>query len=376
MTTNRNTDPTTAPIEVFRSGRHTDTAGRTVAFTDADLAQLAESYDPAVHEAPIVVGHPEVDAPAYGWVQGLRVEGGTLLAQPKQVDPAFAELVRAGRYKRVSVSLYSPDAPNNPKPGSWYLRHVGVLGAQPPAVKGLKPISFASGEEGVVELAETWTLGIVGSALRRMREFMLTQFGQETADRVLPSGDLDLISDAPSLPMPPPTPAYSEPGPTDTPKKDDPMPDQDRAAELAAREKELVRREAAVAELERQRHREQAVQFADELVAASQLPKASRELVVQLLGTLADPKVDLTKPLAFCEVGEVVPADALKALLKGMPRQVAFGEVAGDGIERVDLTDHRSITRGAEALIKAEADKGHALSFADAVVRISREAQQ
>lgn len=360
-------------MQVFRAGRHVDMAGRAVTFSDADVAALAESYDPALHEAPIVVGHPEVDAPAYGWVRALRLDGAILLAEPHQVDPAFAELVRAGRFKRVSISLYSPAAPNNPKPGGWYLRHVGVLGAQPPAVKGLKPIAFAAAEDGVVDLAETWSLGIVASLLRRMREMLIAQFGQEQADRTLPAAEIDAVAEAmPPLP-PAPGPAYAD---DPTPKEEELMPDQDREAALAAREQEIARREAAIAERERERRREDAVRFADGLVEASRLPQASRGLVVQLLDTLADPAVDLAKPLSFGEAGEMVPADALKALLNGLPPAVTFGEVAGGGVPRADLSDHHSITRAAEALIKAEADKGHALSFAEAVRLVEKEGKQ
>ncbi|MES8739309.1 hypothetical protein U6S59_12380, partial [Cutibacterium acnes] len=57
----------TAPsIEIFRAGRHVDMSGREIEFTREDLAELASSYDPAVHEAPVVVGQPKTNAPAYG----------------------------------------------------------------------------------------------------------------------------------------------------------------------------------------------------------------------------------------------------------------------------------------------------------------------
>ncbi|OYW21050.1 MAG: hypothetical protein B7Z43_11640, partial [Sphingomonas sp. 12-62-6] len=45
---------------------------------EADLAATAAAYDPAKFEAPIVVGHPALDAPAYGWVRGLAFAEGTL----------------------------------------------------------------------------------------------------------------------------------------------------------------------------------------------------------------------------------------------------------------------------------------------------------
>ena len=106
-----------------------------------------------MHEAPIVIGHPSDNAPAYGWVSGLSFdEGAGLEAEPAQVEAQFAEMVADGRFKKVSASFYTPESASNPAPGVYYLRHVGFLGAQPPAVKGLKPVAFAEDDEGVVEL--------------------------------------------------------------------------------------------------------------------------------------------------------------------------------------------------------------------------------
>jgi len=114
-------------FEIFKVGTHTNSAGDTREWTLEDLEKIASSYDPKNHEAPIVIGHPEHDSPAYGWIEALKVEGDRLLAKPKQLIEDFKEWVRAGRYKKVSMALY-PD---------FTLRHVGFLGAVPPAVKGL-----------------------------------------------------------------------------------------------------------------------------------------------------------------------------------------------------------------------------------------------
>lgn len=145
------------PLEIFRAGTHTAMGGRAITLSERDVAKCADVYEAALHEAPLVVGHPHSDAPAYGWVKALAADKSSLFASPAQVDPAFAESVRDGRFKKVSASFYLPEAPANPKPGSYYLRHVGFLGAQAPAVKGLKPVAFADGEDGVVtvEFAET-----------------------------------------------------------------------------------------------------------------------------------------------------------------------------------------------------------------------------
>jgi hypothetical protein len=145
----------TAPIEIFRPGRHQSAGGSILTFSSADMAGMVSAYDPSLHEAPAVVGHPAHDRPAYGWVKRLGVQDGALVAWFDQLDPEFAELVRKGRFKKISAAFYRPDAGSNPTPGRWYLRHVGFLGAQPPAVKGLRPVQFgeAGGELGVVVFA-------------------------------------------------------------------------------------------------------------------------------------------------------------------------------------------------------------------------------
>ncbi len=133
-----------AGIEIFRPGTHRDDAGNTHTFTRAQLEEMAASYNASLREAPLTVGHPKDNLPAYGWVQRVYVnEAGNLAIDPHQVDPAFAEMVKGGRFKKRSASFYPPNAPHNPTPGRWYLRHVAFLGAQPPAVAGLKDIGFA-----------------------------------------------------------------------------------------------------------------------------------------------------------------------------------------------------------------------------------------
>lgn len=131
-------------VEVFRVGKHTDSQGREREFSAADLDRMVTGYDPAKHEAPAVVGHPKDNAPAFGWVEELKRAGDLLLAKFKQVAPEFEELVAAGRFKKRSISIY-PDGT---------LRHVGFLGAQPPAVKGLKDVSFAADDASTYEFSE------------------------------------------------------------------------------------------------------------------------------------------------------------------------------------------------------------------------------
>lgn len=104
-----------------------------------DLIALAAAYDPTRYQAPVVIGHPLTDDPAWGWVLDAAV-GDTGLWLEVELLPEMAELVQAGSYRTVSVALWTPNAPGNPAPGVWSLKHLGFLGAQPPAVKGLAAV--------------------------------------------------------------------------------------------------------------------------------------------------------------------------------------------------------------------------------------------
>lgn len=154
----------TQRIHIFKAGRHTAMSGASLTFSETDLRRTAAAYKPSLHVAPLVLGHPKDDAPAYGSVTGLSVDGGNLMAEAS-VGAELTKLVRDGKYLRVSSSFYSPDAPNNPYPGTYYLRHVGFLGAMPPAVKGLEPPSFGEQPRGCVSFVESVLLTTPANAL-------------------------------------------------------------------------------------------------------------------------------------------------------------------------------------------------------------------
>lgn len=138
-----------ANIEIFRAGVHLNDGNETLSFSQRDVQAIADGYRPELHEAPLVLGHPESDRPAYGWVKRLTATAdGRLLMRVAKVDEAFARAISDGRYIKRSASFYRPNAPENPTPGQWYLRHVGWLGAHPPALKGLADVNFSSAING------------------------------------------------------------------------------------------------------------------------------------------------------------------------------------------------------------------------------------
>jgi hypothetical protein len=125
--------------------------------TIEDLDRVVGAYNPSFHEAPVTVGHPKDNAPAFAWVEAVKREGDTLLYREKDADPQFCDARSKGRFKKRSASFYADGA------GKMLgLRHVGWLGALPPEVKGLADVKFdeqkqftefaeADFEEGQVE---------------------------------------------------------------------------------------------------------------------------------------------------------------------------------------------------------------------------------
>jgi hypothetical protein len=325
------------PIEIFRPGRHTAMSGQVITFSEGDLAASAAAYDPALHEAPLCVGHPAHDAPAYGWVGGLKFAAGSLEAAPQQVDPAFAELVTAGRFKKISAAFYAPGAAGNPKPGVYYLRHVAFLGAQPPALKGLKPVQFAASDDGVVVFGD-YGDRMVASLFRKLRDHLIGRDGQDAADRALPPDDLDALADDAAQPDCPEgdtmtSPAYAEQQRQAAEARQRELDERER--KLKDRETTIAAKDAAFAEEEKTRRQGRNIAAVEALVRAGQAIPAERALLLAFLERL-EPAEKMT--VAFGEDGaeqEVTAAHAFRTWLSvALPQRWSFGEAAAVEVAR------------------------------------------
>lgn len=148
-----------------------------------DLDRVVDSYKPGQVEAPLVLGHPKTDEPAYGWVRQLRRVGDYLQARFDLVSDEIKSAVRQGAYKYFSISL-GPEGT---------LRHVGLLGAASPAVTGLgaadleeesEIFSFAMGEfamDGVTGVEQ----GLLGSHEGSGDQMEGRHLTQEEAEEVI-----------------------------------------------------------------------------------------------------------------------------------------------------------------------------------------------
>ena len=367
-------------IHIFRPGRHTSMQGATIDFGEGDLIATAKAYDPTRHEAPLVIGHPRADAPAWGWVGGLTADEGGLFATPRQLDPAFAEMVRAGRFKKVSASFYTPDSPHNPVPGVYYLRHVGFLGAQPPAVKGLAPVpvNFAEGDtdEGCVSFDFAESPGLLrwlADLFRGLREYVVEKDGAETADRAIPSYAVSGLQEmaAASAAQAAVFPSIAENLP---PKKEHTMQKQETPpagninfAETKARADELERKVAYLTGIAR---KERASRVVDKALADGRLTPAQSVGLADFMAGL-----DEEGTFDFAEDGgkttSMSPAAFMAAFLERLPKQVDFSEAAPGGEEAPD-TSSNDIAQRALAYCEEMRAKGVTVSVTDAVAHVSK----
>jgi hypothetical protein len=143
-------------VEIFRVGRWR--GNKTVEATPALLDQIVGNFHQlnakvSGYGVPVKLGHSDaVGAPAFGWMSDLQRVGDVLVADFSDVDPAIVDAIGKRRYNSVSIELY-PVVNYSGKIFENVLGGVALLGAEWPAVKGLKPLSgslFSENEEKLV----------------------------------------------------------------------------------------------------------------------------------------------------------------------------------------------------------------------------------
>ncbi len=376
------TTATLNPIEAFKPGTHRASNGAKRPYTAAELKQCAAVYDPALHRAPLVVGHPKTDDPAYGHVAALAYSEADerLIATPADVEPQFAELVSTGRLISVSGSFYLPQHPHNPVPGSLYLRHLGFLGAEPPAIKGLKrpSVSFSEADPDVVDFSD-WTDGTVARLFGTLRDFLISKFGLDDANNALPSWRLEALAaeavreEALASSKPQAVGLTYQEGKTVSPEELKAQADKlaaDRAA-LDADRAAFAAREAAAAHTQRVA---QFSEFTGGLVKDGKLLPVHQAKLVAVMGALPVAEV-----VEFAEGDALVkkPAiEVLQAFLTGLPKQVDFSERAADksGKPGLNTEDPQAIAQAAAEFQEAESKAGRTVGIELAVAHVMRQA--
>lgn len=147
-------------VEIFKVGKWNAGTGPvnvTSAMLDDVVSNFGTINQITGYGVPLKLGHlTKPGDPAYGWMSDLARVGDTLVANFSDVDPAIVDAIHAKRYNSVSVELY-PNVKYGDKNFKNVLGGVAALGAEWPAVKGLKPLTASehfAGSEERLELKE------------------------------------------------------------------------------------------------------------------------------------------------------------------------------------------------------------------------------
>lgn len=177
-------------IKIFKAGTLKDSKGREHVITHEELDNRVTLYNQQAEDtkrqAPHVLGHPDHNAPAYGWVEELKRDGDYLLAKTSSFVDQFEDLVKSGKYRFRSASFY----------GNGLLRHVGWLGAAQPAVAGLGDAEFLQDDEytefsDFMDWESAWSFRSLGSILQGLRDYFISKESIEVADNILPQYSID-----------------------------------------------------------------------------------------------------------------------------------------------------------------------------------------
>ena len=180
-------------FEGFHAGKHTDRHGKEFEFTRADLQQVVDNFEP--NTIPFVTGHPEADAPAYGFAKEIKIsDDDKLYLNGDGVDEGFAKTVVKGFYGKRSLGLQFNKAKG------WHLDHVAFLGAVKPALK-LQPVgqyNFTAEHEQPIQFdfsIEVQTGRTLVRLMRSIREFFLQNDDEETANKIVDKWDAEWLND-------------------------------------------------------------------------------------------------------------------------------------------------------------------------------------
>lgn len=123
-------------VEIFRTGKWKGDI-----FTTKDLDDIVEAFARVGFRPPIKLGHAEKSGdPAFGWVASIKRLGDRLVADFVDLPKEVFQAIKQKRFNAVSSEIFF----NLERGGQKFrraLKAVALLGAEIPAVAGLKPLS-------------------------------------------------------------------------------------------------------------------------------------------------------------------------------------------------------------------------------------------
>lgn len=373
-------------VEVFKSGSHIDSKGRQITFSAADLDQVVANH--ALGAAPAVIGHPHGAAPAYAWVEALKREGELLFAKFTDINPAFEAGVKAGAYRNRSVSVY-PD-----KQHGWRLRHVGWLGAEPPAIDGLAPVEFSAAEDAAHEFSApgyslVWGLESVGQLLRSLRERIVEKEGIEAADQALPQWRIDNVVEAAGSART----QFQEEADEDRGPQFSKQPDNtggsmsftqeqlDAAKAQAAKEAEdklkaeFAAKNAELVQIKVERQRERIANQITGWKAEGKVLPAEEAGLAEFMAQLEDAGAEFAFSASDGKEAKKTPAQFFADFMASRKALVKLGmrQAAADPAPGLDMSDANAIAKAARSFQAAEALEGREISIDVAVAHVTEQ---
>lgn len=175
-------------VEIFRAGTQTSSNGTTQTFSETDLDQMVANHS-SDHAIPHVITHNEMYSPfSYASGKELKREGKSLYVKSDQVEPQFSKLLEEGRLFNRSIRL-------TPAEQGYQVAHIAWLGAEPPAVKGMAPVSFADTASGLdfATAMPAWGVDSIADLFAAVRDFVIDKHDLSTADQILPRWSIDSL---------------------------------------------------------------------------------------------------------------------------------------------------------------------------------------
>lgn len=384
--------------EIFEGGEQKASNGKIINLSEADLDQVIDNSQG--RDIPLVIGHPKAADPAYGWSNEYMREGLKLFTRSHSFADEFSEAVQHKHFPKRSVSLEPSEN------GGLQIRHIGFLGAVPPAVKTLTDIEFEQSDQSLtfdfsMSADERREVGFsfknIAGYFRRLKNNMIEKTSLEEADKLMPEWELDGLEEtARSIRQPEPpahTHSFSETTSTDNTGDTTVTPEEiealkQRNVELEA---DAKKREAKLAQKEKEHNfaaaKTAAAELITPLIAEGKLLPANTkgDALVNFMAQLKTlPTNDSTFEFSEGEDDQVKQVevslyDFAETLLKSLNPQIKLGR---EGSEAADETNSGSsdfhghevdsekllFTQKAEALA---VDKN--ISFAAAVSQLSFE---
>lgn len=356
--------------EIFRAGTHKAANGEEKTYTTADLDAIVNNFNADI-SAPIVIGHPKTNNPAYGWVDSVKREGEKLYASFKQVVPEFSEWVNKGYYKNRSISLY-PD---------MRLRHVGFLGAQPPAVKGLEEFQFSEEEDALTyDFADGNDFKFIQIAdiFQNLRDFLIDKFDLETADKIIYTWKIDNLKQIQDM-NPAEVQSYCEEFTKESNRKEqqltkevsggqqDPVKTEDFSEQIAQKDTRISELETKLSENETKARKVEYEQFAEQAIKDGHITPAQKPFIVDFCEVCHGVgKYD------FAEGGEKSVVENFKEFITGV-KQIDFSELPeGESGNTVDFSDPVAVQAAIIEYQAEQSKKGITVGASDALSAIKK----